>query len=130
MQFDDLYENFFGAVGITYNSSGQYLLVGRSAQRGATYANFTADRVIYAPTDLVSIAGRILAFNASDQATAYQLGKGFNVSAYNPGGEPVVYTLLCKTPPQSLKDALICRPRSCIPTGVARFHQAPDAILV
>ena len=57
------------------------------AQRGTTYANFTADRVFYAPTDLVSIAGRILAFNASDQATAFNLGKGFNVSAYNPGGD-------------------------------------------
>lgn len=62
--------------------------VAADAQRGATYANFTADRVIYAPTDLVSIAGRILAFNASDQATAFNLGKGFNVSAYNPGGDP------------------------------------------
>ena len=106
VQFDDLYENFFGAVGITYNSSGSYLLVGRDAQRGATYANFTADRVIYAPTDLVSIAGRILAFNASDQATAYQLGKGFNVSAYNPGGEAVTGICL-QDYPLEVKNAII-----------------------
>lgn len=56
------------------------------AQRGATYGNYTADRVIYAPTDLVSVLARILAYNSSDQATAYNLGKGYNISAYNPGG--------------------------------------------
>ena len=30
VQFSDLYQNFFAALGLTYNSSGSYLLVGRS----------------------------------------------------------------------------------------------------
>ncbi len=73
------------------------------AQPGATYGNYTSDRIIYAPTDLVSVLGRVLAFNASDQATAFNLGKGYNISAYNPGG-----TSLQNPSAQNHSDSILC----------------------
>ena len=37
IQFSDAYQNFFAAVGATYNSTGRYLLVGRGKPLSASY---------------------------------------------------------------------------------------------
>lgn len=55
---------------------------------GTTFANFTNDRVIYAPTDLVWVLGRVLVLNDSDLATAYNYSKSYAISSYDPAGEP------------------------------------------
>lgn len=56
------------------------------AQPGATYGNFTADRVFYAPTDLVWVLGRVLVLNDSDLATAYNYSKSYRISSFDPAG--------------------------------------------
>ena len=54
---------------------------------GTTFTNFTNDRIIYAPTDLVWVLGRVLVLNDSDVATAYNYSKSYAIASYNPARE-------------------------------------------
>ena len=47
--------------------------------------------MIYAPTDLVWVLGRVLVLNDSDLATAYNYSKSYAISSYDPARELPAY---------------------------------------
>ncbi|KAK9827504.1 hypothetical protein WJX74_006310 [Apatococcus lobatus] len=83
--FADAYYNIYGAVGAHFNSSsGQYLVVGRSGSRTASYPGFTSDRIFFSPTDINWMIGRVLVLNDTDTPAAYAFSLQYRVSPYHP----------------------------------------------